>query len=949
MDGVQQFITLTPSAWNRGTICHEIGHALGAIHEQNRSDRDAYIQILSNNVTAGYTGFNVLTNSVNPTIYDFRSVMHYGPPSGAIDPKLPTMIPWPAYSHFAPVGGDDPVLSTSDRIGMAVIYGPGPTLSPVVTNTKDSGVGSLRAALYFAYDRPGTTISFQIPPNDPGFSNGVFNITLTDNLPCLVSGTTVDGTSQPSYVPGIPLIHLDGAPSTARGRFARGLRIRGTNCVVQGLAISGFQTDGILMDSGARSNLVGGYTVGARNVLTGNGLARSGRANIRISGTNTFNSMMILQGYTSHNVVAGNILRGSSSDPSIFAASGVLITDSAQSNLIGGVTAGARNIISGNRENGVVILDNTTERNSVRGNVISDNGKNGVVLGGGTESNAIEGNYIGLDETGSIPNGNGTYGVTIGGGAKSNRIGGVFSGNIISGNKSSGILIADAGTSGNVIEGNYIGVDPRGSAAIRNAFYGIELYSPSNTIGGHVSGAGNVISGNGASGVLLAGTGASGNIVAGNHIGLDISGSRSVPNGAHGVEIAGGASSNLIGGASIHARNIISGNGSAGVAISSVGTVGNSIVGNLIGLNAIGTAPVGNGGAGVEISGGAAGTQIGGIGRLRNFISGNARAGVLISGGSRNLTQGNSIGFAADGDGRIPNLGPGVTVSGGAYSNLIGGNNGGEGNRIAGSIAVSIHHGVTTNATVRANSFYGTTGPPIAIYDGANAGMWAPTLYSATVETNLSIYGGIVGYARALYHVDFYAGAPAADSLEGAIYLGVAQVSANSEGFGNFVISLGSRLLAGRHIAATLTDQFGNTSTLSGSIPVLVNDAGPDGIPRSWRRAFFGEGSTNQFSCATCDPDADGADNLREFLAHTDPLSSNSILRLQAGKFSEALSVASFLSAANISYQVEARDNLHDTAWTLHIDQMVGTGGEMQILDPTGLDSPSRFYRLRVR
>ncbi len=45
MIGGQQFLQIGPNAWNRGTICHELGHTLGLIHEHQRSDRDAYVVI----------------------------------------------------------------------------------------------------------------------------------------------------------------------------------------------------------------------------------------------------------------------------------------------------------------------------------------------------------------------------------------------------------------------------------------------------------------------------------------------------------------------------------------------------------------------------------------------------------------------------------------------------------------------------------------------------------------------------------------------------------------------------------------------------------------------------------------------------------------------------------------------------------------------------------------
>ena len=175
--GGQQFIYFSSNVWNHGTICHELGHTLGLAHEHQRSDRDSYLTIITANVVPGGMGGLVkLTGTRNETPYDFLSIMHYTQWSGSINPPtLATMVPLPQYSQFANIMGEgDPILTPYDRAGMAVIYGAGPTLTNVVTNTQDSGPGSLRAALYYAYDNPSTTVKFNIPISDPGFQQWRF-------------------------------------------------------------------------------------------------------------------------------------------------------------------------------------------------------------------------------------------------------------------------------------------------------------------------------------------------------------------------------------------------------------------------------------------------------------------------------------------------------------------------------------------------------------------------------------------------------------------------------------------------------------------------------------------------------------------------------------------------------------------------------------------------------
>ena len=140
------------------------------------------------------------------------------------------------------------------------------------------------------------------------------------------------------------------------------------------------------------------------------------------------------------------------------------------------------------------------------------------------------GQYIGLDVTGR-PFGNGGDGIrlldsglmTIGGTTAGAR-------NVISGNTGDGVDISGSGSTGNVVEGNFIGVNAAGTAALGNAngvgtFSGgvvIESGASDNTIGGTTPGARNVISGNAFAGVFL--NGVSANVVQGNFIGTDVTG-----------------------------------------------------------------------------------------------------------------------------------------------------------------------------------------------------------------------------------------------------------------------------------------------------------------------------------------------------------------------------------------------------------------------------------------
>ncbi|EFO97477.1 hypothetical protein CRE_06152 [Caenorhabditis remanei] len=87
------------SLWTRGcnylgTVVHEIAHALGAIHEQSRSDRDSYVIIMENNIKNGQLHNFLKESFLDYGVgYDYGSVMHYSKNAFAIVPNKPTILP----------------------------------------------------------------------------------------------------------------------------------------------------------------------------------------------------------------------------------------------------------------------------------------------------------------------------------------------------------------------------------------------------------------------------------------------------------------------------------------------------------------------------------------------------------------------------------------------------------------------------------------------------------------------------------------------------------------------------------------------------------------------------------------------------------------------------------------------------------------------------------------
>lgn len=119
----------------RFTIAHEIGHALGACHEHSRSNRDAYVEILWENIAEGEDhNFELLSESINHGSYDFDSVMHYGPAAYS-NGGGNTIEPRPAYAGQLEMMGQRSHLSEADMSGMVRWYGYPKWSSERVTDT----------------------------------------------------------------------------------------------------------------------------------------------------------------------------------------------------------------------------------------------------------------------------------------------------------------------------------------------------------------------------------------------------------------------------------------------------------------------------------------------------------------------------------------------------------------------------------------------------------------------------------------------------------------------------------------------------------------------------------------------------------------------------------------------------------------------------------------------
>ncbi|WP_406699610.1 Calx-beta domain-containing protein [Singulisphaera sp. Ch08] len=325
---------------------------------------------------------------------------------------------------------------------------------------------------------------------------------------------------------------------------------------------------------------------------------------------------------------------------------------------------------AGARANGLTI---TAGGSTVRGLAINGFTGSGILLEGGG-GNHVESNAIGTSVDGESAKGNGLAGIlihqssnnTIGGPEST-------AGNLVSGNFGSGIILSGTSTKHNLVQGNHIGTDVDGDDPLGNQLDGIVLdNAPENRIGGVEQGRGNLISGNRLTGLRILGSGAADNVIQGNEIGTDRTGTRAIGNAFDGI-FNSGAPGNTIGGTAANAGNLISGNGGVGIQLHSRGANANQVQGNLIGTDATGTHPIGNAHGGVFLNN-ARGNTIGGTSQgARNVISGNPLVGVQLAGrtATGNVVQGNLIGTDIQG---VPRLGNTVGLFlGGTTGNTIGG------------------------------------------------------------------------------------------------------------------------------------------------------------------------------------------------------------------------------------------------------------------------------------
>lgn len=594
------------------------------------------------------------------------------------------------------------------------------------------------------------------------------------------------------------------------------------------------------------------------NVISGNG-----GNGVQISGAHANNVAMNYIGTD----LTGTIDLGNTGN-------GILITSAATNNLIGGEATAANdptngvfavppqgNLISGNDANGVLInglstdnqlsgnfigttftgdapLGNTldgvgidnSDGNMLLGclfqedpfvfyNVVSGNGGNGV-RATNSDNVVIQANFFGLGANNSTPVGNALDGVLINGSSANTQFGGVIPlGNVVAGNHTNGVEIADTASAG-IYFNTFSGLPAFVDVAVPNTLDGFLISSTggNNTLRTCVS------SGNLGNGVHITGD-ASGVSIDEVIIGMNTDGTTFLPNSLNGVLIDGTAHGNFVGGEdpSIIPRNIISNNGANGVAIVEQAH-DNQIFNNYIGTNVKGNAAFGNTLNGIFIGGTVKGTIIGGTDVTQhNLISGNLGSGINLSGSSEGTSViGNLIGTDATGLQPIGNQGPGITIT--SSKNQVGGSATGDTNTIVfNAQGVTVNTG--TSNGIHENSIFSNTGLGIQLLNNGNLNQPAPVLTGAIViteggiQTGVRISGTLKAQPNTTYLIELYATATGAPAGQGQSFLQSLSVITNASGAATFVVT--TQASAGNTFTATATNSTNNnTSPFSAAIPL---------------------------------------------------------------------------------------------------------------------------------
>lgn len=652
-----------------------------------------------------------------------------------------------------------------------------------------------------------------------------------------------------------------------------------------GNVISANRSGGISLFGGSYSNLIVNNYIGTDAAGTGilgnhSGISIAHSRSITVGGS-----------FSERNIIAGNTSSGISSDYS----TGLVV----RSNYIG---IDVNQAPMSNAEYGVrfrqVAEFDIGGTLGLHGNMIGNSGLDGINLSLCTNG-YVRRNYVGL--TGLSAAGNMRDGLQISGSAQLQ-----LRDNTITSSGENGVYINQGVNL--TLANNYIGTDSMGATGLGNAGKGIYItsLSLSNTIGGTDGMSGNIISGNGSSGIQLNGTEVQYTLIAGNKIGTDFSGTGALGNENIGVALSG-SSFTMIGGTNTGAGNIISCNDGSGILIGGAGSCSNIVQGNIIGADVTGTLALPNTEGGIFLGSAVSNTLIGGTeGGAGNTIAFNRERGVLVYDGGAGTSKGNAI----------------------------------LGNRIRRNESLGIdlaYDGVTPN-------------DPQDPDPGENRLQNYPVLEGAT---NNGVLITVTGYLDSLPSTEFTIelfGNRDPDLSgygEGEFLMGRTNVITPADGTIGFTAVVSVAAGTPNFITATVT-ALANNDTSEFSRDLLL-DSDSDGMGDGYEVEYFGSPTGGN---PAEDTDVDGISNLGEFLAETDPTDAASCLRITSirREFGDWYFTIVASDTRNYNFQLN-RDLAGNPAfnwWDWGSTVYSRTNGAATLRDGSGITTNFTAYRVRA-
>jgi hypothetical protein len=430
-------------------------------------------------------------------------------------------------------------------------------------------------------------------------------------------------------------------------------------------------------------NAVVGEVIGAASVFAFQAFVNTGFQLSNVISGNSGNGIGVYGG--SFNQIAMNVIGTDASGTFRRgnAGNGVLITNGAVGNLIGGEATGANN------PTGNVFV------RPPQGNLISGNGADGVLITGGATRNQLSGNFVGTSASGNSALGNHGDGVAVVGANGNSLLGCTFQQNpfvfynVVSGNGGNGLRVTDSNNT--TVQANFLGIGANNATTVPNRGDGLLVSGTSaNTqVGGPIP-LGNVISGNAQNGIEVRDR-ASGFTSFNTFAGL-FAFTTAAPNQRDGILITSTGGNILI------RTCLVGGNLGNGIEIGGHAT-GVQVTDTSAGTNSSIETAIPNGGDGILITGHAHGNAIGGFQpsiEPQVTVSANRRYGIEVAGSAHdNVIFHSNIGTNGFGNKDLGNALGGIYLGSGTSSTLIGGTS----SALANLIRFNVGNGVTLRSS----------------------------------------------------------------------------------------------------------------------------------------------------------------------------------------------------------------------------------------------------------